>query len=322
MTSLSVQTTLGETTILQITCIDHISVAVPELEPAVEMLEQVFGFRRVGAWTNEIERYRGISLSVPGTSGINWELLAPSDEDSHIWRFLQSPNGPGLHHVALEVPNITTAIDELRRLNIEPWGPSPSVSDKEPTETFIHPRRGGNGFLIQLQSRTDYDSSLLDERTLSYDHMRHSLGIVSIDHLSHAHNDREELTAWYERVLGMHTYYRATDPLQEDDEPSFYRDVLESPTGQMRWEVLQPGNKQSFIQRFLDQRGPAIHHVTFEVENWERALSACEHHGLRTIGTSEGEEDGARWKETFIDPRRTGGLLAQIFWQSRPGVWV
>ena len=307
---------------LEITRIDHISMAVPELEQAAALFEQLFGFRRVSEWVQEREVNRGATFKVPGSSGVDWELLAPSGGDSQLWRFLDSPNGPGLHHVALQVPDVRAAVEELRRLGIEPWGQPSAASGDGWREVHIHPRRGGNGFLFQLYS-ADADAPWrhADPPPEAGD-AEHTLGVVAISHLSHAHPDREQLSRWYESVLGMRTCYRSPDTEQGDDENGFSTQVLETPTAQMRWEILQPSGEHSFVQRFLDARGPTMHHVAFEVADWERALAACDHHGVATFGAREGESDGARWCEAFVHPRDAGGLLAQLFWQERPGVWI
>ena len=301
---------------LEITRVDHISMAVRELAPHVDVLRRLFGFQPVGDWVVEGEGYEGVKLQVPGRSGVAWEVLAPHGPDSYLARFLDGPNGPGLHHVAFDVPDVGEAVERLRALGIEPWGqPSP---DGHWPEAYIHPRRGGNGFLYQLYSsgsgapwhRADVVEPTSDAEG--------TLGITAINHLAHAHADRETLAAWYEQVLGMRTIHRS-----QDGDSEFLTQVLEMPGRQMRWEIIQPGRPGSFVQRFLDARGPAMHHVTFEVGDWARALAACEQHGVPIFGERAGvEHGGGRWNEAFIHPRHTGGFLAQFFWEERPGTWI
>lgn len=303
--------------LLDITRIDHISMAVPDLDAQVTLLEGFFGFHRTDGWVQDRAGYRGASLHVPGSSAVAWEVLAPDREDCYIQRFLDGPNGPGLHHVALQVPDVGAAADELRGLGIEPWGPALPEPDGW-GETYIHPRRGGHGFLFQFYQSGETAPRHDPGRWFPPPDAPHTLGITAVNHLSHAHPDREQLGTWYERVFGMRTFHQSPGVEQAD----FLTRVLETPTGQMRWEILQPARPDSFVQRFLDARGPAMHHVTFEVGDWERAVLACEHHGVPTFGDRAGVTDGARWREAFIHPRYTGGFLAQIFWEERPGVWI
>lgn len=303
---------------LEITRIDHIAMAVPEADPQVDLLERLFGFRKTGDWVDQAQGYRGVNLDVPGSSGVGWEVLEPQGPDSYLDRFLKGANGPGLHHVTLEVPDVEAAVAELRALGIEPWGqPSPDAGGRW-METYIHPRRGGNGLLFQLFGAEDSVPWHEFDRRPPMPDAEHTLGIVAINHLSHAHTDGEELARWYERVLGWRTFHRSPGGAEVD----FRTLVQETATGQMRWEILEPGREDSFVQRFLEARGPAAHHVAFEVGDWDRAASACAHHGIPTFGERQGVTDGARWREAFIHPRHTGGMLAQFFWQERPGVWI
>lgn len=83
-----------------------------------------------------------------------------------------------------------------------------------------------------------------------------------------------------------------------------------------------PRGEDSFIERFWDKNGAAAHHVTFEVADFDKALEACSYHDTPTFGENEGSTDGAAWRDTFIHPKHTGGVLVQLFWEERPGVWV
>jgi methylmalonyl-CoA/ethylmalonyl-CoA epimerase len=311
--------------LVQIARIDHISIAVSELEPEVTLLERLFGFKRSGEWADDSSGgYRGITLDVPGSSDIDWEVLAPNGEDSYIQRFLDGPNGPGFHHIAMEVADVGATIAELRALGVEPW-PAVAAGAVEsgtgdgaaPSETYIHPEQGGNGFLFQFVGAEASHDRAARERPAAPD-VDGSLGIIAINHLSHAHAAADELAAWYQRVLGMETFHRSEGGEYAD----FSTRVLETSTRQMRWELIQPAGKDSFIGRFIEARGPSIHHVTFEVGDWDRAVAACEQHGVPTFGDRAGETDGVEWREAFIHPRYTGGFLAQFFWQASPGVWI
>lgn len=307
---------VGGSRVLNISRIDHISMAVPKLGPQIKIFEGLFGFRAGEEWSDGENGYVGVSLDVPGRSDIKWEVMAPVDPSGHIQRFLDSPRGPGLHHVALEVPDVGEAVEELHALGVATWGVEPAESD-QPDVAFIHPRQG-NGFLFQivLPERHGHPSSADDATDGSWDN-GDSLGIKAINHLSHAYQDADELARWYEAVFGMERIYTL-----EDASSPFFTRVLETPTRQMRWEILQPNGSDSFVQRFLDQRGPAMHHVALEVEDWDRAIDACRRYGAPVFGEQDSATDGVRWREAFIHPRHTGGLLTQFFWQERPGVWI
>lgn len=298
---------------LTIERIDRIGTAVAELEPQLRLLEGLFGFVPGPTVRDDEARVDRVRLSVPGSSDIDWEVAAPLDDESYLQSFVSGPVGPGIHHVLLKVEDLQVAVEELRALAIEPWSEQWESPETPVDEVFIHPRRGGYGFLFRI--RAEVDDGPRPPRPQPRDG---TLGIIAVNHLSHAHANRDELAHWYQRVFGMKTFHRSV----EDPERQFVTDVMETPTGQMRWEVLQPFGYDSFVASFLDRRGPAIHHVTFEVADWDAAVAACASYGIRPFGERDGVTDGARWIEGFIHPRQTGGMLVQFFWQERPGIWV
>ena len=292
--------------------IDRIGMVVAQLEPQLELLEGLFGFTagpRIRDDSMGVERVR---MAVPGRSDIDWEVAAPTREDSYLQSFLDGPLGPGLQYVLIHVPDLSAAVDDLRQIGIEPWSEQTGTPEQPVEEILIHPWRGGNGFQFRFRGANG-----AEPRPTPPPIREGAMGIVAINHLSHAHGNLDELAGWYGRVFGMTPFYRSDDPGRE-----FVTEVLETPTRQLRWEVIQPLGDPSFIATFLDRRGPTIHHVTFEVADWDAAVNACAARGIRPFGEREGVTDGARWIEGFIHPRQTGGMLVQFFWEERPGIWV
>ena len=143
------------------------------------------------------------------------------------------------------------------------------------------------------------------------------LGVVALDHVCQAFPDRDALARWYHGLAGFVQVWRTP----EDEHPDMADLVLNIPGSTICWEVITSRGEDSFIDRFLERSGPAAHHVTFEVDDWDKAMAACEHHGTPTFDDEEGVTDGAAWKHTFIHPKHTGGVLVQLFWEERPGVW-
>ena len=292
---------------------DHLSQAVPELAPQVDLLERLFGFRLGERFESE-DGYTGVHLAMPGSSDLGWELIAPSNATSPLHRFLEGPTGPGLHHVAIRVQRIAQAAAALRDEGAAPWGDEDVDPADEQDIMYIHPRGGGHGFLFQL-----YEGDAWHTAPAVQDDGDHTLGIIALNHLSHAYSSCEELGDWYERLFGMNTIHRGYG----DGAPAGFRTrVLDHSTQQIRFEIIQPASADSFIQRFLESRGPGMHHVTFEVGDWDRAIDACVYHGIPTFGERFGDTNGIPWREAFIHPRHTGGVLVQLFWQAEQGAWV
>jgi catechol 2,3-dioxygenase-like lactoylglutathione lyase family enzyme len=319
--------------VLDIRRIDHVSVAVPELAAAVELLTGLFGFAAPGQpqpWPG----FRGVTLQVPGRSRLRWEVLEPDGPDSHLHRFLDGPAGPGLHHVTCYLPDVPAAALELRRLDVEPWGyepPRAHVADPQRSSSrgvvYLHPRGGGQGTLFQLLGGPPREDP-------PHDAPAGSLGIVAVDHVAHAGPDADALVGWYARVLGFRTVAR----FAADEGVPFERRLLAVPSGQLRWEVLAPPRSPveggaappmsaplaaaGPLAHFLAQRGPGLHHVAFEVRDWEAARNACERWGVELFGEREGVSARGRWAEAFLRPADVFGVLVQLGWQERPGAWA
>jgi methylmalonyl-CoA/ethylmalonyl-CoA epimerase len=302
---------------IEIRHVDHIAMAVADEERQSAILEGLFGFRRRDTYEYPHQGFIGISFDVPGSSGVGWEVMAPRGENSFLHRFLEGAQGPGLHHVAFQIDDLDAAMAELRSHDIEPFGTETAEEHNGRAVTFLHPRRGGQGLLIQLFTGPAWNDAE-QMRAARWDPGHPTLGIVELHHLSHASPDREQLVGWYERLFGFRTIFRG--PREPDR--AYDTAVLDLPTGEMHWELIAPRGEGSFIQRFLDERGPGPHHVTFLVEDWERALAACRHHGVHAFGEDEGTVDGARYREAFLHPGDTGGMLVQFVWEERPGSWL
>lgn len=74
-------------------------------------------------------------------------------------------------------------------------------------------------------------------------------------------------------------------------------------------ELLDPTTPDSFVRRFLDARGPGVHHVTFKVHDLHQAVAAAERGGYEVFGQ---RDDDPEWKEAFIHPRHAHGVLVQL----------
>lgn len=302
---------------MQIYRIDHVAQAVPALEPQVSLLEKLFGFRTTHKWDNPGVGVRGARLEIPGTWGHEWQVLAPSGDGSPIQRWLDEHGGrPGLHHLGVEVPDLDAAVSELDARGIK-------ITDGVPgkwVEASLSPPAHGPGVLFRLRGPGTLtmtgDEAAVPVPTSPVDGP--TLGIVNLDHVCQAFPDRDELSAWYQDLLGVVEVWRTAD----DEHPDMADLVLNVPGSSICLEVITSRGDESFIDKFLSRNGPAAHHVTFQVADWDAALTACRHHDVPTFDDEEGVTDGAKWKHTFIHPKQTGGVLVQLFWEERPGVWV
>ncbi|MFQ5879597.1 MAG: VOC family protein [Dehalococcoidia bacterium] len=304
---------------LNIYRVDHIGQVVSDLEPQLKLLEGLFGFQRRLSWTNPEAGCCGVRLDVPGSWGHRWEVLAPMGEGSPLQAFMERQDGrPGLHHVAVEVPLLEAAVAELRRRHIQPTVEVPGLW----IEASLSPPEHGPGVLFRIKGNGAHATCGDEPGVATAERPSRpggkTLGIVAIDHVCQAFPNRDELAQWYRELAGFVQVWRTP----ADEHPDMADLVMNVPGSTICWEVIMPRGADSFIERFLSRSGPAAHHVTFEVADWDRAMDACRAHEIPTFGDNSGTTDGARWQDVFIHPRYTGGILVQLFWEERPGVWV
>ena len=74
-------------------------------------------------------------------------------------------------------------------------------------------------------------------------------------------------------------------------------------------EVLEPAGADGFLHRFLAQRGPGIHHVTFTVPSLVAAFDRASAHGYSIVGYDDSDPE---WKEAFLHPRQAQGIVVQF----------
>jgi methylmalonyl-CoA/ethylmalonyl-CoA epimerase len=130
-----------------ITAIDHVGIAVPDLDVAVDFYRSNFGFILVHEETNEEQGVREAMLAV-GDSGSCVQLLAPLTPDSTIARFLDR-SGPGLQQLAYRVTSITEAMEAARAQGLRLLYDAPRRGTAGSLINFIHPKDAG-GVLVEL----------------------------------------------------------------------------------------------------------------------------------------------------------------------------
>jgi methylmalonyl-CoA/ethylmalonyl-CoA epimerase len=136
------------------------------------------------------------------------------------------------------------------------------------------------------------------------------VGIKRVDHVSMAVWKVEEHLPFFTEVLGMQVTDRFRN--QEEGYSGVTLDILPRQEGApgVQWEIMEPTSEDSFLARFLRERGPGLHHVTLEVQDVDAAARRLREKGVDPY-LSVRESGG--WKETFIHPRDSGGVLIQLY---------
>jgi methylmalonyl-CoA/ethylmalonyl-CoA epimerase len=128
-------------------CIDHVGVAVPDLDEAIAFYADAFGMRVRHQETNEDQGVREAMVAV-GDSGDCVQLLAPIDETSTIARFLDR-SGPGLQQLAYRVTDIEQVSAVLRERGLRLLYDEPRRGTAGSRVNFVHPKDAG-GVLVEL----------------------------------------------------------------------------------------------------------------------------------------------------------------------------
>ncbi len=125
-----------------------------------------------------------------------------------------------------------------------------------------------------------------------------------IDHIGVATDDLEGAVALYEDTLGMPVAHRET--VESQGVEAVLLDV-----GEGHVELLSPLGPETPVGKYLDKRGPGLHHVAYAVGDIDDVLSRLKEAGVEMID-SEPRQGIRDSRVAFVHPRSTGGVLTEI----------
>jgi methylmalonyl-CoA/ethylmalonyl-CoA epimerase len=132
-----------------VTAIDHVGIAVPDLDVAIAFYRDNFGLEVAHEEVNEEQGVREAMLHAPGDhDGTAIQLLAPLNEDSTIAKFI-GRSGPGLQQLAYRVSDVDVAADALRSKGLRLLYDQAKRGTSNSRVNFVHPKDAG-GVLIEL----------------------------------------------------------------------------------------------------------------------------------------------------------------------------
>ena len=127
--------------------------------------------------------------------------------------------------------------------------------------------------------------------------------IKKIDHVAIAVENTDEALARYREVFGLEATVRETVASQKTEATLL-------PLGETSLELIEPKGNDG-LRKFLDKRGPGLHHIAIEVEGIEAALTLLASLGVPLIDATP--RIGARGhKVAFVHPKATGGVLVEL----------
>jgi methylmalonyl-CoA/ethylmalonyl-CoA epimerase len=130
--------------------IDHLGIATKGIEEALKFWEDALGLENVHTEIVEEQKVRVAMLPI-GESRI--ELLEPTADDSPISKFLEKRGG-GIHHIAIEVPDIRAALARLKSEGARLIDEEPKIGAEGCLVAFVHPAASG-GVLLELVQKTN-----------------------------------------------------------------------------------------------------------------------------------------------------------------------
>src|SRR3954447_24475092 len=134
--------------------IDHIGVAVADLDAAIDLHTGAYGMPLVH---RETVAEQGVEAALLDVGESHVELLAPLGEDTPVGRFLAS-RGPGLHHVAYQVADVGAALAQMREAGLRLIDQTPRTGIRGSQVAFLHPATAG-GVLTELVTPLEVHAS-------------------------------------------------------------------------------------------------------------------------------------------------------------------
>jgi methylmalonyl-CoA/ethylmalonyl-CoA epimerase len=125
-----------------------------------------------------------------------------------------------------------------------------------------------------------------------------------IEHIGIAVNSLEESITYYEKVLGLECY-AIEEVADQKVRTAFFK------VGETKIELLESTDPEGPIGKFIEKKGPGVHHLAFAMENVSEALKHAADQGVRLI--DEQPRKGAEGlKIGFLHPKSTQGVLTEF----------
>ena len=128
--------------------IDHIGIAVKDLQRGIENYKKILGLKCSG--TEEVPEQK-VKIAMIPIQETNIELLEPTQDDSPIAKFIEN-KGEGFHHIAIGVENIEEELKRLKSEDVRLIDEKYRIGVHGAKIAFIHPKSMG-GLLVELVQR-------------------------------------------------------------------------------------------------------------------------------------------------------------------------
>ena len=130
------------------------------------------------------------------------------------------------------------------------------------------------------------------------------MSVSHIEHIGIAVQSLEETIPYYEKLLGT-TCYAVEEVADQKVKTAFFK------LGQTKIELLESTDPEGPIGKFIEKKGPGIHHIAFAVDNVDEALTEAEENGIRLID-KQGRKGAEGLNIGFLHPKSTFGVLTEL----------
>jgi len=134
------------------TAIDHVGVAVEDLDAAIELYESMLD---MPLQHRETVSEQGVEAALLGVGGSHVELLRPLGDDTAVGRFL-AKRGPGLHHTAYRCVDVERALEQCRERGLRLIDERPRRGIRGSRVAFLHPSSTGGALTELVQPGGDH----------------------------------------------------------------------------------------------------------------------------------------------------------------------
>lgn len=130
------------------------------------------------------------------------------------------------------------------------------------------------------------------------------MNIKKIEHLGIAVDNLSEAIAYYENVLGLECY-KLEEVADQKVRTAFFK------VGDTKIELLESTDPEGPVGKFIEKKGPGIHHLAFAVDNADRALEEAEEKGIQLID-KKSRKGAEELNIGFLHPKSTFGVLTEF----------
>lgn len=126
----------------------------------------------------------------------------------------------------------------------------------------------------------------------------------AIEHIGIAVQNLEESIKYYENVLGLECY-AVEEIVDQKVKTAFFK------VGDTKIELLESTDPNGPIGKFIDKKGPGVHHIAFAVDNVKESLQEVEEKGIKLID-KQPRTGAENLQIGFLHPKSTGGVLTEL----------